>query len=229
MMKLVDLRAVIFDLDGTLLDTLDDLADAGNAMLEGRGLPTYSPEEYKQFIGDGSATLVERALREGGQEPTPERIREALEDFLAEYENRWDAKTLPYEGITDVLDALTEARIPFGVLSNKRHHFTVQCVEGYFNDWKWSLILGQRDGVPKKPDPTGALEIADAMRIDPQRIAFVGDSNIDIQTALAAGMNAVGASWGFRGEAELAAAGADALLDMPLELLDLFGLSAGAH
>ena len=213
-------NAVIFDLDGTLLDTLDDLADSANAMLAARNYAPIATEDFKQLIGDGMAKLVERSMPQSAQ-PTDEELAVALEDFQKEYSLRWNARTTVYPGIADLLDALVERDVPLGVLSNKRHEFTLKCVDEFLGDWSWGSVLGQRDGVEKKPHPAGAFDAAEALGIAPEDCFYIGDSGVDMHTAVRAGMVPVGVLWGFRDAAELRGMGADHLIENPLDLLEI--------
>ncbi len=213
------IKAVIFDLDGTLLDTLGDLAASGNAVLRKRGLPEHSVDAFRQFIGDGMANLVRRIFPEDAKPAEGDELEAALADYKAEYSARWRDTTRPYDGIAGVLDALVERGIALGVLSNKAHAFTGQCVSEFVGDWPWAVVLGQREGIPHKPDPTGAIEAAERFGVAPGACAFVGDSGVDMRTGSGAGMLPIGALWGFRGADELRENGARALIERPADLL----------
>lgn len=218
----VSLKAVIFDLDGTLLDTLADLAESLNAMLASVGYRQHSVEAVKGFIGDGMENLVRRAA------PADAAIDDALVArclalYKEEYEKRWKAKTRAYEGIPALLAELALRGVPMGVLSNKADEFTKLCVAEYFPGVEFSAVLGQRDGIPKKPDPSGALEIGALWGFPVDEVAFVGDSPVDIRTATGAGMFAVGVAWGFRPAGQLRDCGAAAILAEPGDLLGYFG------
>jgi phosphoglycolate phosphatase len=212
-------RAVIFDLDGTLLNTLEDLADAMNCVLAANGHPAHPLDAYRYFVGDGIEMLVRRALPEGGwaEEDFPS-IVEAMRD---EYARRSTNKTRPYPGIPELLDVLQSRGVPFAILSNKPHPATVDLVGRLLGRWRFSSVLGARASVAKKPDPAGALEIAGELDLAPAAIVYVGDTPVDMGTARAAGMFPAGVLWGFRGEAELRDAGARALLAKPRDLLSL--------
>lgn len=212
------IQAVLFDLDGTLLDTLEDLASSGNAVLRKRGHPEHSVDSYRHFIGAGMANLVRRIFPEGSRPTEGEELDTAVADYKAEYALRWQSSTVAYSGIPELLDALTEQGIGLGVLSNKAQAFTEQCVTAFLGDWNWGVVLGQRDGIPVKPDPAGALEGAEKLGVPPETCAFVGDSGVDMQTAVSAGMLPVGVTWGFREAKELSSGGAEALIDHPAEL-----------
>ncbi|MFW6164531.1 MAG: HAD family hydrolase [Planctomycetota bacterium] len=212
-------RAILFDLDGTLLDTLDDLADATNAVLSRLGFPTHPVEDFRYFVGDGLRTMVLRVLPESEQDE--ETVGQAMAWFREEYGRNWADKTRPYRGVPELLDALTERDFPMAVLSNKPHGFTQLCVAKLLARWDFAAIQGVSDRNPRKPDPTGALRIAERLGVPPAQWLYLGDTNTDMQTATAAGMFALGAAWGFRPTEELTANGAQAILDAPAELLDL--------
>lgn len=212
-------RAVLFDLDGTLLDTLADLAAAGNAALRAMGLPEHPVEAYRYFVGDGMERLVRRLLpAECGDAAT---LAACGARMRAEYAARWADTTRPYAGVAELLDALAARRLPLAVLSNKPDEFTQLCVARLLPQWRFEVILGAQAGWPRKPDPATALEIARRLAVPPADVLYLGDTNTDMQTATAAGMFAVGVLWGFRTANELLAAGARVLLAQPTELLDL--------
>ncbi|MEO0415412.1 MAG: HAD-IA family hydrolase [Verrucomicrobiota bacterium] len=213
-------KAVLFDLDGTLLDTLQDLATSGNEMLANRGMPTHPVDAYRTFIGDGMASLVQRIFP-ADRCPDEVELEVALQEYKAAYGRHWTDTTVPFEGISTLLDSLKAADIPIGVLSNKSHDFTLKCVEEFLSDWEWDIVLGARDGIPKKPDPAAAVEAAKATGCDPANCFFVGDSDVDILTGVNAGMHAIGVAWGFRSIEELTEAGAERVISAPGELLDL--------
>ena len=215
-------KAVIFDLDGTLLDTIEDLTDSMNAALAGLGYPGRSIEECKQLVGDGLATFVERVLPPEARD-NPAIAARLTERMRTEYKRRNAVKTKPYEGIAELLNVLTEWAMAMAVLSNKPHDSTVEIVKKYFPRWTFRAVFGARDGIPIKPDPAAALEIAQILNVAPAGILYLGDTNTDMWTADAAGMFAVGALWGFRTAAELKAAGAKILIRKPQDLLPLLG------
>ncbi len=209
-------RAVIFDLDGTLLDTLQDLADAVNAVLRRMGCPIHPVEAYKYFIGQGFSVLAERSLPPAQRSPS--RIAECVAGSKAEYAARWQRSTRPYDGVPALLDELTRRGVKMAILSNKPHEFTEVVVRHFLAAWRFEAVLGGREGVPAKPDPAAALEIGRLLGLPPGDILYAGDSGTDMQTARRAGMFAVGVLWGFRGREELLAGGAQALIDRPGEL-----------
>jgi len=211
--------AVIFDLDGTLLDSLTDIANAANEVLAELNLPVHEVDRYRYMVGDGVAVLFERAIGEDRVEPAL--IERCVASFRETYERHWNQQSRPYEGIAPMLDVLLSRRLKLAVLSNKPQDFTERCVREYFSAWPIAPVFGQRVGIPRKPDPTAALEIATQLHVAPADCLYLGDSLVDMQTACRAGMFAVGALWGFRPRAELEAHGAAAVVAHPREVLDL--------
>ena len=216
-------KAVIFDLDGTLLNTLADLGDATNSVLRELGLPVHDYDAYKIFIGNGMKMLVTRALpRERRQEETIQSALAAMEEI---YSRNWKNKTRAYEGVEDLLNEIAGRGLPIAVLSNKPDVLTKQTVQSFFPDCRFMAVRGARDGIPKKPDPTTALEIAGEMGCPPEDICYLGDTGTDMQTARRAGMFPVGALWGFRSAEELKEHGAEHLIRHPPELLAFLELA----
>jgi phosphoglycolate phosphatase len=215
---------VLFDLDGTLLATLQDLGDSVNRVLAARGWPTHSLEAYRYFVGEGASTLIERAMPEEHRDAAS--VRGTLAAYRADYEHNWNNTTKPYDGIPDMLAEMRRRGLVLGVLSNKPHAMTVRCIESYFPDVPFPALLGQRDEVAKKPDPAGAYEAARLMGVASARVLYVGDTGTDMQTARAAGMFALGVTWGFRPAAELLENGAQALAHHPREVIALLDGSA---
>lgn len=213
-------NAVIFDLDGTLLDSIEDLADSMNAVLKTLNFPAYDIEEYKYFVGDGMRQLVIRTIPEEKRKDK-DFVDKCLAMMNDEYNRRWDKKTRPYEGIPELLAQLEKRNIKKAVLSNKPHEFTNVIVKTLLGNWDFELIYGQRDNIPRKPNPMGALEIAKEFGVAPNKILYLGDTNTDMQTACSAGMYPVGALWGFRKADELLENGAKTLIKKPLELIEL--------
>jgi phosphoglycolate phosphatase len=209
-------KAVIFDLDGTLLDTIEDLADAVNLTMANSGYPTHSIETYKHFVGDGFETLIRRALPEKAR--TNEIIQRHVITARNEYAGRWQYKTRPYPGIPALLDALSSLDISMAVLSNKSHALTCNIIPSLLPRWTFEIVLGAKSGVPQKPDPTAAMDIAGILGLKNKEIIFIGDSDVDMQTADAAGMYAVGALWGFRSAEELFENGARMVAATPFDL-----------
>ncbi len=214
----MDTRLAIFDLDGTLLDTIGDLAVACNMALALRGLPQHTYEEYRRFVGNGIMRLVERALPEPLRSPDDIALTRA--DFIRYYTEHIDTCTRPYEGIPELLDELRRRGVKLAVASNKFQAGTEKLVQRFFPHIRFETVLGQREGIPLKPDPTAVEEILTLTGIAREQAVFVGDSGIDILTARAAGVRAVGVSWGFRDRAELEKTGADRIVDRAGQLLE---------
>lgn len=213
-------QAVLFDFDGTLLDTLADLASATNRVLAHRGYPTHDIDAYRWFIGDGSAMLMERAMP--ADQRTPENIASCLGSLLADYNQNWHHATRIYDGIGQLLATLQDRKIAMAVVTNKPHPFAEIMIAHYFRQVPFGSVWSQREGIPKKPDPYMALQAAAELKVQPARCLFLGDSGVDMHTARAAGMLAVGAGWGFRPRRELLDAGAAHVVDHPLKVLDIF-------
>ena len=213
-------RAVLFDLDGTLLDTLEDIARSANEVLEEQGFPAHPLEAYRQFIGDGVGNLFQRAFPAGVSRADADLVARCVEGFQKTYGRGWNRATRPYPGIPELLDVLVSRSLGLAVLSNKPDVFVRQCVEAYLARWPFQAVFGDREGVPRKPDPAGAMEAANRLGVSPAAIVYLGDSPVDMATARRAGMIAVGAAWGFRTEDELRASGAMKVIAHPLELLD---------
>jgi phosphoglycolate phosphatase len=211
-------HVVIFDLDGTLLNTLEDIADTANGVLAGKGFPTYETDAYRLFIGEGVGTLFRRSLP--ADKRTEKMVTECVKAFRENYANNWKTKTRPYEGIPELLTALTDRGVKMAVLSNKPDVFTKRCVYELLPDWNFAMVVGEREGVPRKPDPTAALAMADGMGVEPSRVLYVGDSSIDMKTAARSGFFPVGVLWGYRSRDELKDNGARALIDNPMELMN---------
>lgn len=217
-------KAVLFDLDGTLLDTLEDIARSMNTVLMSAGFSPHPVEAYRRFIGEGIANLVRRALPE---QVTDERfVQKHVSAMIEEYGRRWAEHTRLYPEIAELLDELTKRNIKMAVLSNKMDTFTKKMVKTFLGVWRFEEVLGARHSLPQKPDPAGALHISRKCTIKPEEFIYLGDSNIDIRTALHAGMFSVGALWGFQTANQLRSAGAHTLIATPLELLTLFDAAA---
>jgi phosphoglycolate phosphatase len=210
-------RGVLFDLDGTLLDTLQDLCDSANRVLAARGWPIHPRESYRWFVGEGAHTLIERALP--AEHRQPDIVAAVLRDYRKDYAQHWNVATRPYPGIPELLAGLQAGGVALGVLSNKPHPMTVKCIQGYFPGVPFGAILGQRDEVARKPNPAGAHEAAKLMGVDSAAVLYVGDTGVDMATARAAGMFALGAAWGFRPETELREHGAQAIIHHPAGVL----------
>jgi len=208
-------QGVIFDADGTLLDSLEDLANSTNIVLERHSFPCHALEKYKYFVGDGMYNLLSRALP--CEERTEDLIKQCVMEMKEEYSKCWAQKTKAYQEIPELLEALLTKGLKLAVLSNKPDEFINIVIDKFFPG-KFGKAAGERAGVPKKPDPTGALVIAQELGIAPHEWLYLGDTNTDMQTAVAAGMYPVGVLWGFRPAEELLASGAKVLLEKPLDL-----------
>lgn len=212
------IKTILFDLDGTLLNTIDDLADAGNWVCAQHGWPTFTVEQFKHMVGNGIPKLIERFSPESAR--TPDQLAATLAEFTARYDAHKEDKTAPYPGIPELLDALKAEGIQTAVFSNKADPLCGKIIEHYFGAGSFSIVRGNRPGVPTKPDPTGVYTLMKDLGADTSSTLFVGDSDVDILTGHNAGLPAMGALWGFRGRAELTAAGADALAAVPADILD---------
>ncbi len=194
------IRSVIFDLDGTLIHSLPGLAASLNRVLQEAGLPIHPEQAVRSFIGNGIYKLVERAVPTGY--PT-EDTQHLVPLMSADYAATWKEGTSPYPGVAEALETLARRNISTAVLSNKPDIFCRQMTDHLFPGIPFSVVLGQRDGTPTKPDPTGAFATADALGTPPREIAFLGDSTIDLATARNAGMIAIAATWGYHDLAAL--------------------------
>lgn len=208
-------KAVLFDLDGTLTNTLQDIADAMNHALRVHGLPEWPLDDYRYLVGDGAKKLAQRAVRE-----RQELAASVQKEYQAFYETHNLVATKPYDGVPEMLRALQEKGVKLAVFSNKPDADTKNVVRHFFPDVAWTVVRGQVEGVPVKPDPTGALLTAQALGVAPAEILYLGDTSTDMHCAVNAGMIPVGALWGFRTAEELRESGAHRLLSHTGELPD---------
>jgi phosphoglycolate phosphatase len=216
----MNFKAAVFDLDGTLLDTLADLAAAMNAALEGMGFAAHPTAAYRYFVGEGIEMLVRRTLpKDQADEATVARGVQAMGE---QYSRCWADQSQPYPGVAQLLDNLTAQGVALAILSNKPEEFTQLTVDKLLPSWHFNPVRGARPDIPRKPDPAGALLIAESLKVNPAQCLYLGDTATDMQTANAAGMYAVGATWGFRPAAELQANGARTLAQKPEDVLNLF-------
>lgn len=206
------IRAAIFDLDGTLIDSLGDIARSLAQAMEAYGLPPPPLELVRGWVGDGARTLVQRAV-EGRAD-----VDAVHGAFREAYRSAPMAQTRIYDGLATALDELAGRGLTFAIVSNKPHDLTRVLAEAMLGAWPFAVVFGQRPHLPLKPDPTVALIAADELGLAPASCAFVGDSSIDVATARAAEMRAVAVSWGFRPRSELVAAEPDVLVDAPGQL-----------
>jgi phosphoglycolate phosphatase len=209
---------LIFDLDGTLVDSLRGIADTLNRTLTAHGLPGHSDANVRGFIGNGLRNLVTRAAPAGAD---PSLIDSLLAFYQKDYDLSWQYGSLPYPGVPAMLDALQHDKFKMAVLSNKTHDFTTKMVRGIFPAVDFTQVLGQRDGQPHKPDPTGALQLAAVMGAAPENCIVIGDSTMDIETAANAGMRSIAVTWGYHDRHRLEAAGPGHIIDHPHELRPL--------
>lgn len=222
----LEARGVLFDLDGTLLDSLEDLAASMNLALSGRGFPEHPVAAYRHFIGEGVEELARRSAPEGTDEAI---LRALVTDMRAHYQRAWARGTRPYAGIPELLDELTSRELVLAVLSNKPEEFTRLMVSRLLPRWRFAAVVGASARFPRKPDPSSAKAIAAELQIRPEDFLYLGDSGVDMRTAVGAGMRPAGALWGFRDAEELRAGGARWLLAAPLELLSLVDSARDAH
>ena len=211
-------KAVIFDLDGTLADTIASITYCGNLALSRFGLPSFGEEDYKHFVGDGAAMLIRRALLAAGDERL-EHFDEVYETYLEIFAKDCMYQVKPYEGICALLEELKRLSVRIAVLSNKPDRDSLRVVEALFGKGYFDFVQGQRADIPRKPDPAGVSRIMEAFVLPAGDFLYVGDSGVDMKTGRAAGIFTVGVLWGFRDRKELVENGADAVISKPLELL----------
>ncbi len=214
-----DIKAIIFDLDGTLLNTIDDIADSMNTVLNSLGYPLHRSNVYLNYIGAGLDSFVRCALPESYRDDAS--VYNALNAMKQHYASGYANKTKPFEGILDLLEELLKRDIRLAVLSNKRDEFTKIMVSTYFPPIHFERVLGDRQNIALKPDPTAVMEILKALHVAPEEAFFVGDSKFDMQTAVNARCVAVGVSWGYGTRSELEMNGSQFILEKPADLLSL--------
>ena len=212
------LKSLIFDMDGTLLDTLDIISRTNNEVLSLHGFPTHTIEEYKGFVGDGMRMLLRRALPKG----TPEEvITPILKEVLDLYHEKGVGTIPPFPGIREMLSVLVERGIKISILTNKEHRYALLNAETILGEFHFDAILGERAGIPLKPAPDGIFEIAEITKVPLSQTAYVGDMKADVLTAKNAGILSVGCLWGFGRKEDLIACGVGVLVEHPSEVLDL--------
>ncbi len=214
-------KAIIFDLDGTLLDTIKDLALTVNAVLKRNSFREHPVEAYRYFVGDGIEKLVQRAFPAESIAGRKE-LTVFVNAVIEEYSRRWSDHTVPYPGVPGLLNYLERRQIPKAIFTNKPHQFALLTVEKLLPEWSFAEVCGITDGMPRKPDPFGAMQIAETLRLNPREIIYLGDTDTDMRTAIAGGFYPVGALWGFRQKEELLAGGAQKLADSPADVIELF-------
>lgn len=213
------IQGAIFDLDGTLVDTLDDIIACTNAGLKHMGAPTVDRDTVRRSVGDGISTLCERVL----PDPEPEIVRDMVKFMRAYYKDTLDEQAAPYAGVVAMLEGLAAKGIRLAVLSNKPDQMTQSIVGRMFKEIPFEAVLGQKEGVALKPDPAGALRIALEMGLEPDRFLYVGDTEVDLNTGWAANMHTLAVTWGFRTRQELIESGAKNLVNEPLEIMKWAG------
>lgn len=212
-------RLCIFDLDGTLTDSLDSLTYSVNLTLEEMGYPALERSKCRAFVGNGSRVLIEKALKASG-DTTLSRIEEGMEVYDRVFDANCTYHVTPYDGIVELLQALKEKGMKLTVLSNKPHRQAVHVVEEVFGKEMFDWVQGQQEGIPRKPDPYAAIQIAEKFGVKPEECVYIGDSEVDVATGMAARMKTLGVTWGFRSVEQLKEAGATILLDRPVQILE---------
>lgn len=212
----MEFKGIIFDLDGTLLNTIDDLTDSVNAAMNRLGLKELSVDEVMDRVGNGFKVLLERSIPEDKR--TDESIGIAYDAFVRKYEQCYADKTLAYEGIHELIAELSQSGFRMAVNTNKRTDYAKKLIELHFGTDTFIKVLGEGMGYPKKPSPEGALSLADLMGCEPDEVVYIGDSQTDVATGKNAGMKVIGVSWGFRGRKALEECGADYVADKPQEI-----------
>jgi phosphoglycolate phosphatase len=212
-------KGILFDLDGTLADTLDDIAGSMNRVLLTHGYPVHQVDDYKLLVGRGLENLVAQSLPLHARQA--DTVRQCHQEMIRDYAQNCLVKTHLYEGIQNMLDSLIKKKVKLAVFSNKDEPITIQIVNQLLGDVQFLKIMGALPDFPKKPDPAGAIVISKLMNSSPEELIYMGDSDVDMITANRAGMFAVGVLWGFRSKEELLSNGAKALLNHPLELLNI--------
>ena len=211
-------KTIIFDLDGTLIDSLEDIAVCMNQVLEELNLPIHEVDDYKYFVGGGISVLVDNALDKKISQEMKEKV---TNKFKIVYDQKLHEKTKPYDGIYDLLGELQKLDFKIGILSNKPHEFTIQYAKNLFSKYNMKEIHGQKAHIEKKPNPIAAIQIAKSFEVPCEEIYFVGDTMVDMQTAVNAKMIGIGVLWGFRDEKELMENGATFVVKHPLDILDI--------
>ena len=209
-------KLVIFDLDGTLLNTIADLANSTNYALKVLGYPIHEPDKYNFMVGNGINKLFERALPDG--EKTEENVLRVRQEFVPYYDQHNADKSRPYPGVTELLETLQTAGMQLAVASNKYQAATGKLIAHYFPNIKFTAVFGQREGIPVKPDPIIVKEILQIAKVQEEETLYVGDSGVDMQTAINAGVTSCGVTWGFRPRTELESFHPDHIVDNAEEI-----------
>lgn len=212
------IRGVVFDLDGTLLNTLEDLSDAVNYTLQTEGFPTKTMGEIRDIVGHGMYRLIKDALPEESDEATVNRL---YENFLSAYALNYNNKTSPYPGVLELVTHLNKRGYLLAVLSNKKEEYTSELVSKHFPDIPFVNVVGDKEGQPKKPDPTALLSIVEEMMLSKSQVIFIGDSEVDMKTSKNSEIENIGVTWGFRSELTLRDSGADHIAAVPEEIIEI--------
>ena len=215
----MQIKGIIFDLDGTLANTLDDIAGSMNRILRKHGYPVHIVNDYKLLVGRGLDNLVTQALPADSRDPST--VEVCLKEMMEDYDRNCVVQTHLYQGIREMAGELIKLRIKLAVFSNKSEPLTIKIVNSLLGDVPFEAVIGARQGFPRKPDPAGALLIAGQMGTSPDNIMYIGDSDVDMITAGQAGMMGVGVTWGFRSREELLINGAKKTVDKPAEIIGL--------
>ena len=213
------IKLVIFDLDGTLLNSLEDLADSCNYLLRKYGFPEHPLDSYRYFVGDGIRKLVERVLPEEKRQKAF--VEQFFQEMVAYYDIHKEDKTMPYPGIVETLETLQKQGVMLGVASNKVNKAMMPLMEHYFPTIQFTCVLGQREGIPVKPNPQIVFDIMKVAKVTAEEALYVGDTDVDMDTAHGAGIKAVGALWGYRDRQELTEHHAEYIIAKPMELVEL--------
>ena len=216
----MNFKVVIFDLDGTLIDTIADIASAANSALANNNMPTHTVEDYVKMVGGGLRTLIEVALP---TDKTEALVDKCTHEIIEAYHKKPVKHTIPYSGVVDLLSKL-HGKLKLAILSNKHHDLTTRIVKEVLPSEKFDVIRGLIPGTPKKPDPTSAFELCEQLGCKPEEVLYVGDSDVDMQTAVNAGFYPVGVDWGFRSAEVIKAHGAKKVISTPADLLKILGL-----
>lgn len=215
-------KAVIFDLDGTLLDTIDDIAETLNFVLRSKKLKEFSVDEYKYFVGKGVDNLIKQVIKKGNFDQSL--FDELKAGYYEVYKQQATITTRIYPGVSDLLKSLKGQGLSLNVLSNKPHSQTIEVISYYFGDSTFDLVYGKKTEFLPKPDQASILDILRVLQLNPEEVLYVGDTEVDIQTAKNAKISSVGVLWGFRTANELKTAGADYLVSDPHEIQKIIGV-----
>ncbi|MGL4992877.1 MAG: HAD family hydrolase [Bacteroidales bacterium] len=213
------IRLVIFDLDGTLINTLTDIAESTNYALKKHGYATHPEDDYRYMVGNGIEPLIRRALPEEARRK--ETIERLMADFKEYYLEHGEDFTKPYAGVVELLAELKSRGVKMAVATNKFQAAAEELVPRFFGESTFDIVLGQRDGIATKPDPIIVEQIISELGVAKEEVLYLGDTSVDMQTAVRAGIKAIGVTWGFRDVEELLSSGANHIIDAPLELLSL--------